>query len=297
MDLPQLHQQCQKGREFIEALTETDNNDFFALQSVQVIIDHHYYFWYRINLYSIVLPAVVQVLAFWIWNNFILPIKLVDLELQELETVDQIDPETGAAKTFNAGGSYNMGDLNVVFQVILIMVSVYLLIYECTILIVTFYKYNEADSAPSNSLFVLSSIALTILILLQVTNADNDAIVTPEFWQSQSWVALAVWMRLILTYLGEIQQFGWLVGLIKYTSASTGYFLTVFLLSVTAFSDAFAALDKKIYINGDAFRAEELTEEQIKDAKAEGLSTDFKNFWDRWLLMWQISFRNSIGDF
>lgn len=49
---------------------------------MQVIIDHHYYFWYKINLYSIVLPAVVQVLAFWIWNNFILPIKLVDLELQ-----------------------------------------------------------------------------------------------------------------------------------------------------------------------------------------------------------------------
>lgn len=179
-----------------------------------------------------------------------------------------------------------MGDLNVAFQVILIMISVYLLIYECTILIITCYKYNEADSAPGNSLFVLSTIALDILILLQVTDADEDAIVTSEFWQLQSWVALAVWMRLILTYLGEIQQFGWLVGLIKYTSASTGYFLTVFLLSVTAFSDAFSALDKKIYINGDVFAAENLSEEEIKAAKAEGLTTDLKVFWDRWLTMW-----------
>ena len=64
-----------------------------------------------------------------------------------------------------------MGDLNVVFQVILIMISVYMLIYEFTILIITCYKYNETDSAPGNSLFVLSTIALDVLILYQVNDA------------------------------------------------------------------------------------------------------------------------------
>jgi len=40
-----------------------------------------------------------------------------------------------------------------------------------------------------------------------VAAADNEELQTIEFWQGQSWVALTVWMRLILTYLGEINEF------------------------------------------------------------------------------------------
>ena len=66
----------------------------------------------------------------------------------------------------------------------------------------------------------------------------------------QSWVALAVWLRIVVTYLGEIQEFSWLVGLIKYSCKTTIYFLTVFVCLVTAFTDAYNALDQKLLING-----------------------------------------------
>ena len=59
----------------------------------------------------------------------------------------------------------------------------------------------------------------------------------------QSWVALAIWLRIIVTYLGEIEQFSWLVGLIKYSCESTIAFLTVFLCFITAFADSFNALE------------------------------------------------------
>lgn len=61
---------------------------------------------------------------------------------------------------------------------------------------------------------------------------------------------MAIWVRFIVTYLGEIKEFSWLVGLIQYTCSSTGYFLLVFLMAVVAFTDSFNALDQKILING-----------------------------------------------
>ena len=67
----------------------------------------------------------------------------------------------------------------------------------------------------------------------------------------QSWVALAVWGRIIATYLGDIQQFAWLIGLIKYSCTTTAYFLIVFICFVTAFADSFNALEYKFLVSGD----------------------------------------------
>lgn len=46
LDLPELHENFHRGREFIESLTECKDLDFFNLKSVQIIIDHHHCFWY-----------------------------------------------------------------------------------------------------------------------------------------------------------------------------------------------------------------------------------------------------------
>ena len=76
-----------------------------------------------------------------------------------------------------------------------------------------------------------------------------------------------------MTYLGEIQALAWLVGLIKYTSTSIGYFGLVFILCVTGFADSFAALDIKSYFNGD------IEIDALSDENAVG----FKTWFNRWL--------------
>jgi len=74
-----------RGREFIESLTECKDLDFFRLKSVQILIDHHHVFWYNINLMSQVVPAIIHVLLFWAWNNFVLPVRLRDLEMRQMK--------------------------------------------------------------------------------------------------------------------------------------------------------------------------------------------------------------------
>jgi len=74
-------------------------------------------------------------------------------------------------------------------------------------------------------------------------SSDDEVIETNEFWRAQSWVALAIWTRLIMTYLGQIQKFSWIIGLIRHSCSSTVVFLSVFILGVTAFADSFNALE------------------------------------------------------
>ena len=88
--------------------------------------------------------------------------------------------------------------------------------------------------------------ALHILVLTSVLSADDEAILTTLFWQQQSWVALAVWLRIILTYLGSIKSFSWLIGLIRYSCIQSGSFLFIFICFVTAFADSFSALEQRI---------------------------------------------------
>ena len=76
LDLPDLHEPCPRGREFVEALGECPDKSFFKLKSVQIIIDNHFSYWDSINLKYLVIPAFINLLLFWFWNNVVLPVRL-----------------------------------------------------------------------------------------------------------------------------------------------------------------------------------------------------------------------------
>jgi len=85
IDLPELHDQLPRGYAFIEALYACPDLEFFTLKSVQILIDHHYEFWYQVNLQSVILPAFVNNMLFQVWNNFVLPYRLLKLQKRELK--------------------------------------------------------------------------------------------------------------------------------------------------------------------------------------------------------------------
>jgi|Transcript_20452 hypothetical protein len=159
----------------------------------------------------------------------------------------------------------------------------------------TTWKHEGLSYSTLRSLLPLG---LHLLVLNTIIRATNETINTTQFWELQSWVALTVWMRVILTYLGEIRELSWLVGLIKYTMTSTGYFLVVFLVGVTAFADSFNALDQEILLEGKRFEGLNLSPEDYKAAQISMLSTmSFSENFKHWLSIWQYSFRAGIGDF
>jgi len=47
------------------------------------------------NIYSIVVPAFCQLVVFWSWSNFVLPIRLRDLEMDKLSISDERDTNIG----------------------------------------------------------------------------------------------------------------------------------------------------------------------------------------------------------
>ena len=130
------------------------------------------------------------------------------------ESIDAIDPETGLPYAFGKDGGSNVGDFNSVCQVLIGSLTLYLMIYDFTVLAANVWRFNEIDSAPSQSLTILVDVALHIIVLMSVADANDETIKTIEFWSTQSWVAMAIWIRFIVTYLGEIKEFSWLVGLI-----------------------------------------------------------------------------------
>lgn len=79
----------------------------------------------------------------------------------------------------------------------------------------------------------------------------------------QSWVALLIWTRLILTNLGDIEVMSWLIGLILNSGVATTLFMIVLLCAVTAFADSFNALDQKIMIKGLRYADLDLNEEEL----------------------------------
>ena len=95
--------------------------------------------------------------------------------------------------------------------------------------------------------------------------------------------------------MGEIKEFSWLVGLIKYSCTTTIYFLIVFASLVTSFTDSFNALDQKLIISGDAYDGE--TDYELRLQRAEDLDVSVAANFKKWLIMWQIGFRASIGNF
>ena len=108
---------------------------------------------------------------------------------------------------------------------------------------------------------------------------------------------MAIWVRFIVTYLGEIKEFSWLVGLIQYTCSSTGYFLLVFLMAVVAFTDSFNALDQKILINGSRHADFDGTAQELEETQVNELDITLLQNLNNWLNVWQMAFNASIGDF
>ena len=134
---------------------------------MQILIDYHYKFWYRINLYSIVLPSVCQVIIFWFWSNIVLAIKMRNLEIAEITqdsfsfarelggkggggvggggsksgTTSSGISESGTSIGSDGDGGFgtedygmNLGDADGYCMVVLSLITVYLLMYDVTIL-------------------------------------------------------------------------------------------------------------------------------------------------------------------
>lgn len=183
IDLPELFQNGKLGLGFIKALTVCADGDFFNLKSVQVVIDHHYYRWYNINLLFVVLPAFTQLLCFWIWNNFVLTIRLRMLETAQGELDDT-----------------DTADLSIFMRTFIGILTLYLLIYDFSVLLTRLRNRNYIRAMWQGIPTVLH-----ILVIDVVYFADDSMIVSSAFWSEMSWVALAIWLRIILIYLGNIK--------------------------------------------------------------------------------------------
>ena len=116
--------QTARGRDFIDALTECKDRDIFLLRSVQILVDHHYRYWQRINFYFVLLPSFLQVLIFWGWMNFVLTIRLRDLKIDEF---------AGTPDEFEDRMEWSLGDLNSAVKIVLLLVTLYLLSYDATV--------------------------------------------------------------------------------------------------------------------------------------------------------------------
>mmetsp|Transcript_6175 Transcript_6175/g.7387 ORF Transcript_6175/g.7387 Transcript_6175/m.7387 type:complete len:102 (+) Transcript_6175:181-486(+) len=99
-------------------------------------------------------------------------------------------------------------------------------------------------------------------MIFSLYEAVDDNIETPEFWTMQSWIALLVWTRLIMTNLGDIEAMSWLIGLIQNSTEATALFMAVLICAVTAFSDSFNALDQKIMIKGSRYDDLEVAQQE-----------------------------------
>ena len=113
----------------------------------------------------------------------------------------------------------------------------------------------------------------------------------------QSWVALAIWTRLMVSCLGQIQQFSWVIGLIKHSFTQTLFFLTVFILGVTAFADSFNTFEQRFLIDDSVINSMGLTGDAFIIEKLKKLDNTMESNFESWLLCWQRAFRASLGDF
>lgn len=102
----------------------------------------------------------------------------------------------------------------------------------------------------------------------------------------QSWVALAIWTRLMVSYFGQIQQFSWVIGLIKHSCTQTLFFLTVFILGVTAFADSFNTFEQRFLIDDSVLNSKGLTGDSFILEKIKKLDNTMQSNFESWLLCW-----------
>ena len=147
-------------------MTECPDLEFFTLRSVQILIDNHYHYWYKINLFSIVVPAILQSVLFWFWNNFVLTVRLRDLQLEELSAADQVAPKSAILEDLpQYHEDMDVGDLNALCRVLLFIITLYLFLNDFYIMALNMYQMNEKDTTPKIFLQTILKLALHILIL------------------------------------------------------------------------------------------------------------------------------------
>ena len=83
------------------------------------------------------------------------------------------------------------------------------------------------------------------------------------------------------------------MGLIKFSCSSSFYFLTVFMLAVTAVADSFTAIEQKMQLNGQEYRRvlndivdEDSISRRRLDASANDRDISFWANFDEWLMVW-----------
>lgn len=214
-DIPLICIQSQEGFQFMEALHETPNDEFFGLESVQSIILVHWDFWDKFDILLKLVPFAIQILAFFLWSNFLLPTKAAD-------------------------GGFDFE--NKILVGILVATGIYFELVELAQLI----------SAPSKYLSFMRLIDLVGAFLI-IYNALHSVIYndfTVTFWRIQACASLFIYLRLLLVlrYFERISQ---LVRMITTVIIDMVPFLIVLLVAILAFSDAFFSLDQTVIAEKD----------------------------------------------
>ena len=111
------------------------------------------------------------------------------------------------------------------------------------------WNFNLRDQAPRFFLRNFFFALIQIFILEKIFNADDNEIRERTFWIWHSWVVLLLWIIMVFSYLSEVRDFSWIVGLILSTMDSILVFIVVFLAGITAFGDAFSAIHTGMFID------------------------------------------------
>lgn len=206
--MPFIYHPTQQGFDFIYALTQSEDLDIFMLKSVQIVIDSHADYWYRINHIFYGLPMLINLVIFWYWSNVVLINLFIDFE------------------TF--------GPWDDICRVSLAITGSYLLILEISAVIRRRLDYFT-DMAR------LFNIITPILIIQNVSAPQKESDDGVTFWTVQTWAALAIWFRFLL-YMRTVEMFSWLIQVIIASVVDMMTFIVVLVIGIIAFADAFLSI-------------------------------------------------------
>jgi len=226
MDLPGLDSRTPEGLSFFAALCKSPDQTIFNLRSVQILIDHHDEYWYRISVLYNGVPVTIMLILFWYWSNVVLPKKFLEFEVIETQ--------------------------HIVLRVLIGIVAIYLLLIELSTIV---SSRGEAIRSASR----LYSIAAPVLLLVNIFRQNTDEV---GFWRVQSWTTLLVWLRFAI-FLRTVPRFNWLMRMIRESFRDMLVFLVVFFFAVFAFADAFMSIERILVIRKAIERTEFNTEDNI----------------------------------
>ena len=72
LDIQSMFNNSGWGRDFIKALTECPNMDFFTSPMIQIIIDHQWNYWFKRSVLLLGLPVILQLVVFVYWSNIVI---------------------------------------------------------------------------------------------------------------------------------------------------------------------------------------------------------------------------------